>query len=38
MGINFNGPEQPAVIAVANSSYVEIFVGLIFVGMLIHEN
>ena len=37
-GLIFVGLKQPTVIAVANSSYVQSFVGLIFVGMISHEN
>ena len=42
-GLNFRGDyfswvESPTVITVANSSCVQVFVGLIFVGTLAHEN
>ena len=38
MGIIFRGYEQPAVNAIANSSCVQIFVGLSFAVMLAHVN
>ena len=37
-GINFCGWAKPIVITIANSTCVQIFVGLIFVGVAAHEN